>query len=66
VIHVDNFWTSEQRQLSLIERDLDTDQRLVALMAVLGRGGGRIWLRLRCLGVRLAFACRIRGRGPRI
>jgi hypothetical protein len=67
VIPVDNysdFSTFEQRQLSLIERGLDTDRRLVALMAVLGGRGSRMWRRLRCLGVRLGFACRLRSRRP--
>ncbi|HKN99512.1 MAG TPA: hypothetical protein VJX10_20495 [Pseudonocardiaceae bacterium] len=62
---MDNFSPSELRQLSLIERDLVTDRRLVALMAVLGARGSRTWRRLRCLAVRLRFACRIRGRRPR-
>lgn len=63
---MDNFSPAEQRMLSLIERELDTDLRLVALMTVLGGRGSRLWRRVRCLGVRLRFACQRRDRRPRV
>ncbi|HEX5118978.1 MAG TPA: hypothetical protein VFW65_27645 [Pseudonocardiaceae bacterium] len=57
-----DFSTFEQRQLSLIERELVTDRRLVALMAVLGARGTRMWRRLRCFAIRFGFASRMRNR----
>lgn len=47
------FSLHERRQLAEIERELSSDRRLVAMIAVLESHRTRAWRRMRCLGIRL-------------
>lgn len=47
------FSLHERRQLAQIERELSSDRRLVAMIAVLEPHRTRAWRQMRCLGIRL-------------